>query len=120
MARIDSAGNSLVELLVFGRIVGGAAAAFLRQLTVQQRSATALTQARAEIDQLVAADGPENVRPLQRTLRSTMTEQAGVVRNEAGLLAGLAELDTIEERMLDIGVHPDTAGFHDLAHAHST
>jgi succinate dehydrogenase / fumarate reductase flavoprotein subunit len=46
-----------------------------------------------------------------------MTEHAGVVRSEEGLLEGLAELDAIEERMSEIGVHPDIAGFQDLAHA---
>ncbi len=46
-----------------------------------------------------------------------MTEHAGVVRDEQGLLAGLAELDAIEARMADIGVHPDIAGYQDLAHA---
>jgi len=46
-----------------------------------------------------------------------MTAHAGVVRDEAGLRAGLAELDAIEERMTRIGIHPDIAGFQDLAHA---
>ena len=57
------------------------------------------------------------MRALQRAIRDTMTEHAGVVRDEQGLLAGLAELDAIEARMADIGVHPDIAGYHDLAHA---
>ena len=46
-----------------------------------------------------------------------MTEHAGVVRDETGLLAGLAELDAIEARIAEIGVHPDIAGYQDLAHA---
>ena len=46
-----------------------------------------------------------------------MTQHAGVVRSEKGLRAGLAELDMIEGRMEDIGIHPDIAGFQDLAHA---
>ena len=66
---------------------------------------------------VLAADGRENVRATQRAIRDTMTEHAGVVRDEAGLLAGLAALDEIEARIADIGVHPDIASFHDLAHA---
>ena len=73
--------------------------------------------ARDEIAALLASDGAENVRALQRAIRNTMTEHAGVVRDEAGLLAGLAELDAIEARIGDIGVHPDIAGYQDLAHA---
>ena len=62
--------------------------------------------------------GQENVRALQRAIRDTMTEHAGVVRDESGLLAGLAELDD------DRGAHratsaciPTSPGFQDLAHA---
>jgi succinate dehydrogenase / fumarate reductase, flavoprotein subunit len=50
------------------------------------------------------------VRALQRAIRDTMTEHAGVVRDEDGLRTGLAELDAIEARIGDIGVHPDTPG----------
>jgi succinate dehydrogenase / fumarate reductase flavoprotein subunit len=110
-------GNSLIELLVFGRIVGEAAAAYSAGLQAQQRSADALGEARAEVDRMLAANGPENVRSLQRTLRNTMTEHAGVVRDEPGLLNGLAELDALEDRIASVGVHPDIAGFQDLAHA---
>jgi succinate dehydrogenase / fumarate reductase, flavoprotein subunit len=110
-------GNSLIELLVYGRIVGQAAAAYSAGLPAQRRSLAAVAEARAEVDALLAADGRENVRALQRALRNTMTEYAGVVRDEAGLTTGLNELDQIEERMQDIGVHPDIAGFQDLAHA---
>lgn len=110
-------GNSLIELLVLGRIVGEAAAAYSARLTAQQRSAPARAEARGEIDEMLAADGDENVRPLQRALRDTMTEHAGVVREETGLLTGLAELQVIEARIRDVSVHPDLAGFHDLAHA---
>jgi succinate dehydrogenase / fumarate reductase, flavoprotein subunit len=69
------------------------------------------------VDQVLAADGPENVRSLQRAVRDTMTEHAGVVRDEHGLRAGLARLDDIEAAEKSIGVHPDLAGFQDLAHA---
>lgn len=110
-------GNSLIELLVFGRIVGRAAVAHSAGLDAQRRSPEAVAQARAEIDELLAADGRENVRALQRSIRDTMTEHAGVVRDETGLKAGLAELDRIEARMDDVGIHPDIAGFQDLAHA---
>ncbi|PPL20279.1 L-aspartate oxidase [Microterricola pindariensis] len=110
-------GNSLIELLVFGRIVARAAAAYSAGLDSQPRSAEALAGARAEISDLLAADGHENVRALQRAIRNMMTEHAGVVRDEAGLKAGLAALDEIEARMAGIGIHPDIAGYHDLAHA---
>ncbi|MGO2683920.1 MAG: L-aspartate oxidase [Microbacterium sp.] len=110
-------GNSLIELLVYGRIVGQAAMAHAAGLAAQNRSADAVATARGEIDALLSADGRENVRALQRAIRNAMTEHAGVIRSEDGLRAGLAELDLIEGRMDDIGIHPDIAGFQDLAHA---
>jgi succinate dehydrogenase / fumarate reductase flavoprotein subunit len=110
-------GNSLIELLVFGRIVAEEAAKYSIGRQSQQRSAEAVAEARAEVDALLASDGEENVRALQRALRDTMTNRAGVLRDEAGLLAGIAELGEIEERMTKMGVHPDIAGFQDLAHA---
>jgi succinate dehydrogenase / fumarate reductase flavoprotein subunit len=110
-------GNSLIELLVFGRIVGQAAAAYSTGLSAQKRSASAVVTARSEIVSLLEGDGPENVRALQRAIRNTMTEHAGVVRDEEGLRAGLAELDAIQARIGDVGVHPDIAGYQDLAHA---
>ena len=110
-------GNSLIELLVYGRIVGQAAARYSMTLAAQQRSQAAITAARDEIDDLLSANGTENVRYLQRAIRNTMTEHAGVVRDERGLRAGLTELTEIETRIADIAVHPDIAGYHDLAHA---
>ncbi|GAA1411781.1 oxidoreductase [Glutamicibacter uratoxydans] len=110
-------GNSLIELLVFGRIVGQEAAAYSRSLVSQPRSAAAVAAARDEVDGLQAAQGHENVRALQRAIRDVMTEHAGVLRDEAGLLAGLAKLEQIEERIKNIGIHPDIAGFQDLSHA---
>lgn len=110
-------GNSLIELLVFGRIVGEEAAQYSIDRQSQQRSAEVVADARAEVDGLLASTGPENVRALQRALRDTMTSRAGVVRDEPGLLAGLEELTEVEDRMTRLGVHPDIAGFQDLAHA---
>jgi len=110
-------GNSLIELLVFGRIVGRSAVAYSDSLEAQVRSHAAVDEARAEISDLLASEGTENVRALQREVRNLMTEHAGVVRDEAGLLAGLEKLAGIEARMADVGIHPDIAGFADLSHA---
>ena len=110
-------GNSLIELLVYGRIVGDAAVEYSGGLAAQQRSLAAVVESRDEVDRLLAADGPENVRVLQRAVRDTMTRHVGVVRDEEGLVAALARLDDIEAAATNLGVHPDLAGFQDLAHA---
>ena len=110
-------GNSLLELLVFGRIVGQAAAEYSAGLTSQNRSQEAIDAAEREVTDTLASDGEENVRALQRDIRNTMTDFGGVVRDEAGLLEGLGQLDDLDDRQTRIGVHPDVAGFSGLAHA---
>jgi succinate dehydrogenase / fumarate reductase flavoprotein subunit len=111
-------GNSLGECIVFGRRVGREAAAWSASLDVQVRDRDAIAAAREEIDELLAQRGGEDFpRPLQRAVRDLMSKHAGVVRSEAGLDAGLAELDAVEGRLGSMEVRPDIAGFDDLVHA---
>jgi len=110
-------GNSLIELLVYGRITGRSAAEYSAGLATQRRSLGAIRDADSSIDMLLDADGDQNVRAMQRSVRDLMTEHAGVVRDEVGLRAGLAALDEVEDRMSHAGVHIDIAGYQDLAHA---
>lgn len=110
-------GNSLIELLVYGRIVGEAAANYSAGIVTQHRSRDAIDFADNEVTEVLMADGDENVRALQRDLRNIMTDYGGVVRDEAGLLEGLRQLDELDDRQTRIGVHPDLAGFSGLAHA---
>jgi succinate dehydrogenase/fumarate reductase flavoprotein subunit len=60
-----------------------------RGLEAQRRSPSATASARGEVDELLAANGSENVRALRRALRNTMTEHAGVMREETGLYTHL-------------------------------
>ncbi|WP_135848384.1 L-aspartate oxidase [Serinibacter arcticus] len=110
-------GNSLIELLVYGRITGSAAAAYVQGRTAVARSTDAVAEARAEMTGLLEGRGRETPRRLQRAIRDLMTQHAGVVRSETGLLAGLETLAELEQRELDVTAHPDIAGFDDLAHA---
>lgn len=110
-------GNSLIELLVYGRITTQAAIAYAEGMTAHKRSPEAIKAAAQEIEDLLALKGDENVRALQRALRTTMTEHCAVVRNEEGLTQALKELDAVEARIPSLGIHPDRAGYQDLAHA---
>jgi succinate dehydrogenase / fumarate reductase flavoprotein subunit len=110
-------GNSLIELLVFGRIVGEVAALYCAGIESQRRSRDAIFLAEREIVDTLSSDGPENVRALQRDLRNIMTDYCGVVRNEEGLSKGLGKINELEERQMRIGVHTDLSGFAGLAHA---
>ncbi len=111
-------GNSLIELLVYGRITGEHAADYVTTRTTVRRDPAAVELARAEMQSLLRERGTESARRLQRDLRNLMTEHAGVVRTEQGLLAGLTALESLEERAQHVTAHPDIAGFDDLAHAY--
>lgn len=110
-------GNSLAELIVYGRIAGDAAARYSRSLASQPRSPEAVAEARDEMDELLARRGGDNVRSMQRAVRNLMTRHAGVIRSAESLQQGLRELDEVEARLGDLAVHPDIAGFDELAHA---
>ena len=112
-------GNSLIELLVYGRITGADAASYVAGITEVRRDPAAVAEARDEMTGLLTERGSvsESPRRLQRALRDLMTEHAGVVRSEESLTAGLEKLAVLEERVRNVTAHPDIAGFDDLAHA---
>ena len=111
-------GNSLVECIVFGKIVGAEAARWSASLDVQVRDRAAVAAAADEVSELLAQrGGQEFPRPLQRAVRDLMSEHAGVVRSEDGLSQGLHKLDEVAGRIGAMEVRPDIAGFDDLVHA---
>ncbi len=57
----------------------------------QVRSHDAVAEARQEFDTLREGRGYDNVRSMQRANRHLVSEQAGVIRNDEGLRAGLAK-----------------------------
>lgn len=110
-------GNSLIELLVYGRIVGEHGAERIRRYAPAVRSTAAIEEARNEVIALDSAEGPENAIVLFEELRQVLTDHAGVVRSEEGLKQGLEKLDALEQRSENIGVHTDIASYLDLTRA---
>ncbi len=110
-------GNSLAEIVVFGRQVGEHAAATAQSLDGQVRSQTALRDAREDVAEVLGRRGHEFARPLQREVRDLMWECGGVVRSGDTLRAGLSRLDAVEASMAGLEVRPDMAGYDDVAHA---
>jgi succinate dehydrogenase / fumarate reductase flavoprotein subunit len=108
-------GNSLAETAIAGRRAGEAAAAYASEAEVVVRSRATIRDAIDELDSFVHP-GPELARPLQRRLRNIMWERCGVVRDEAGLTAGLRELEDVRSVLTDVDVRPGAEGWSDLAH----
>lgn len=108
-------GNSLAEVLVFGRRAGAAAARLSRERDVSLRPHRVIARATDELDALVRP-GSEFARPLQRAVRNAMWEHCGVVRDAAGIERGLEKLADIRAAVAEVDVRPSSEGYGDLAH----
>jgi succinate dehydrogenase / fumarate reductase flavoprotein subunit len=107
-------GNSLAEILVFGRRAGQAAAKHSSEIGAQIRSQIVIQAANDELDSFLKT-GDELARPLQRALRINLWENCGVVRDESRLLKGLEKLQEIKAASSSVDVRPDAEGYQDLA-----
>jgi len=106
-------GNSLAEILIFGKRAGTAASERSNELSSQIRSKKAIGDAHDNLDSFIK-NGNEVARPLQRQLRNIMWEYCGVVRDEAKLKEGLKKIKNIKEIIPQIDVRPDSEGYEDL------
>ncbi|MEO8457864.1 MAG: fumarate reductase/succinate dehydrogenase flavoprotein subunit [Chloroflexota bacterium] len=98
-------GNSLSDLLVFGRRAGMGAAEYAKGLTSMPEVST------TEIDGIAAdmfghfdGDGAENPYTIQRELQETMHNLVGIIRVESELKEALAKLQEYKERAKRTGV----------------
>jgi succinate dehydrogenase / fumarate reductase flavoprotein subunit len=110
-------GNSLVDLLVFGRRAGEDAAA---SAASSGRSPAPVAGAiRAAEDELSAAvhPGDQRLDGLRRALRLAMWERCGVVRDAGMLDEALDRLDGIRDAAIRAAVEPERDGWSALAHA---
>jgi len=106
-------GNSLSDLLVFGKRAGDAAAEAARVGSAARQDID-----QAEIEGAIAElmsplDRPEGENPykLMVEIQDLMTEHAPIVREETGLTAGLEKIGSLRERALVCG----TGGNNSLA-----
>ena len=106
-------GNSLAEILIFGKRAGYAAADRSLNMDVQYRSREIIKKAHEKIDSLIK-NGINVARPLQRELRNIMWENCGVVRDENKLNEGLNKIKVLKESIKNLDVRPDSEGYEDL------
>ena len=98
-------GNSLSDLLVFGRRAGAGAADFAK------KNGTAPEVPEAEIDRGIAQtlapfdrDSEENPFQVQAALQKVMQNEAGIIREESTLKQAIDDLGKIKERVAKVGV----------------
>ena len=106
-------GNSLAEILVFGKRAGDAASKRSKEIDVHIRSKKVIQQAHDNLNSSIK-NGTEVARPLQRDLRNIMWEYGGVVKSEVKLKKGLDEINSLKNASKDLDVRPDSEGYQDL------
>lgn len=106
-------GNSLAEILIFGRRAGRSASERSKNIDVQYRSKECINLAHDKINSFIKS-GSQMARPLQRELRNIMWEYCGVVRNNSGLKKGLKKVDNLKKSLIELDVRPSSEGFEDL------
>jgi succinate dehydrogenase / fumarate reductase flavoprotein subunit len=97
-------GNSLLDLVVFGRAAGRHMQDYLRENPYPRVLPDAVID--ASLARLARWDrkGGEQVADITDALRQTMQLHAGVFRTRENLLAGLARLDGLEVRLEQAGI----------------
>jgi len=106
-------GNSLAEILIFGKRAGAAASERSKNIDIHRRSKKVIENAHDNLNSYIK-NGSEVARPLQRSLRNIMWEYGGVVKNEEKLKKGLQEIENLKEASKDLDVRPDSEGYQDL------
>jgi len=98
-------GNSLSDLLVFGRRAGLHAADFARTKAAPPRMPDAEVEAtlRTALAPFERSSG-ENPFAVQAALQAVMQAHAGIARDRAGLTTALAELERLKARAARVGV----------------
>ena len=103
-------GNSLAEILIFGKRAGSAAALRSMNMLTQQRSTESVKNAHDKIDSFIK-NGSNVARPLQRELRNIMWQKCGVVRDESKLNDGLNKINILKDSIQKLDVRPDSEGY---------
>jgi len=95
-------GNSLLDILVFGRRAGSHAMEYVRHTDIQPMHDNPLAPAEACINALMDGESEETIADIRRDLGNLMAKKAGIYRNAADLTeaqAGLVELKARYKRL---------------------
>jgi len=97
-------GNSLSDLLVFGRRAGAAAAEFAKKSAVPRVDDAAVQDAEREMVEPFERTGGESPYEVHRDLQRTMQSLVGIFRVEEDLKAALVELELLNARAARVRV----------------
>ncbi|NUP34949.1 MAG: FAD-binding protein, partial [Streptomycetaceae bacterium] len=99
-------GNSLSDLLVFGRRAGLYAAKYVDELGEERRDVAEeqLDEAAAEALAPFGNEGAENPYSVHQELQQTMNDLVGIIRREGEMAEALTRLEELKERAAKAGV----------------
>ncbi len=105
-------GNSLLDLVVFGRATGLFLEEAMRSgIEVREPGESDMEAATARLDRLEAAPVQENVADLRKELQGIMQNYFGVFRKGEFMRTGIEQLDELRTRIDAVGVADKTRAF---------
>jgi succinate dehydrogenase / fumarate reductase flavoprotein subunit len=96
--------NSLLDLIVFGKHAGLAAAKFANAAGFQPLPADPTDFARQQIDRLVNNKASERLVDISQEMKSVMFDHVGIFRTAAGMHQALDKLRELKERFKNVRV----------------
>ncbi|MYH63112.1 MAG: succinate dehydrogenase flavoprotein subunit [Caldilineaceae bacterium SB0675_bin_29] len=96
--------NSLVDLVVFGKRAGKAAAEFCQQNDWAELPAETWEPTQAMLQNMLGKDGQNNVADLRTEMQALMMDDVGVFRTEEGIQSALNRIRAMQESARDITV----------------
>ena len=96
--------NSLVDLVVFGKRAGKAAAAYSQQNDWAELPAETWQPTQAMLQKMLGHDGHYNVADLRTEMQALMMDNVGVFRTEEGIQSALTRVREMQECARDITV----------------
>ncbi len=97
--------NSLLDINVFGRRAGIAAAEYALQADFVDLPANAESVVLSMVEQLKNSTGTERVAPIRKAMQDTMDLNAQVYRTEETLTQALNDIRALKERYKNVSIH---------------
>lgn len=105
-------GNSLLDLVVFGRAAGMHIEQVMRQgVSYREASDSDLEKATARLERWNASSGGESVAALKKELQMVMQNNFGVFRTETHMLEGIRQLEELRGRIAEAQLEDKSQAF---------
>jgi succinate dehydrogenase / fumarate reductase flavoprotein subunit len=103
--------NSLLDINVFGRRAGIAAAEYAAHAEYVELPAVGASRVQAMIDTILGSTGTERVGDIRRAMQETMDFNAQVYRTEETLTQALADVRALQARFANVGIQDKGARY---------